>query len=193
MHNAAVLATGNGSGTPDYANAYNWFTLAAAHGLKDSQYNLAVLIERGLGTKADAGQAYFWYLAAAAQGDTDAQARADQLAKSLSAATVEDTKARLQKWVPDKAPDNANVVSVDESKWQVKTGPRAQSAVAAPKNMVNSAQDMLEKLGFNIGPHDGQLEGKTANAVRLFQLQKGLPVTGKVTKELIDALEASVS
>jgi localization factor PodJL len=193
MHNAAVLATGNGSGAPDYANAYNWFSLAAAHGLKDSQYNLAVLIERGLGTKADAGQAYFWYLAAAAQGDTDAQTRADQLAKSLSQATIDAAKDRLQKWSPEKAPDNANVVSVDESKWQVKNGPRVQSASVEPKSMVNQAQDMLEKLGFNIGPHDGQLEGKTANAVRLFQLQKGLPVTGKVTKELIDALQAAVS
>ncbi|MEO6610244.1 MAG: peptidoglycan-binding protein [Aestuariivirga sp.] len=192
MHNAAVLATGNGSGSPDYANAYNWFSLAAAHGLKDSQYNLAVLIERGLGTKADAPQAYFWYLAAAAQGDADAQTRADQLAKSLSAANIDATKARLQKWTPEKAPDNANIVSVDESKWQNKNGPRIQAATIAPKTMINSAQDMLEKLGFNIGPHDGKLEGKTANAVRLFQLQKGLPVTGKVTQELIDALQASV-
>ena len=192
MHNAAVLATGNGSGSPDYANAYNWFSLAAAHGLKDSQYNLAVLIERGLGTKADVAQAYYWYLAAAAQGDADAQTRADQLGKSLPAATVAATKDRLQKWVPEKAPDSANIVSVDEGKWQNKNGPRVQAAGIAPKTMINSAQDMLEKLGFNIGPHDGKLEGKTANAVRLFQLQKGLPVTGKVTQELIDALQASV-
>ncbi len=193
MHNAAVLASGSGSGTPDYVNAYNWFSLAAAHGLKDSQFNLAVLIERGLGTKADAPQAYFWYLAAAAQGDTDAQTRADQLAKTLSPASIDAAKTRLQAWVPDKAPETANVVSVDESKWQAKTGPRVQQAVATPKTMVNAAQDMLEKLGFNIGPHDGKLEGKTANAVRLFQLQKGLPVTGKVTQDLIDALQSASS
>jgi localization factor PodJL len=193
MHNAAVLATGNGSGAPDYNNAYNWFSLAANHGLKDSQYNLAVLIERGLGTKADATQAYFWYLAAAAQGDADAQTRADQLAKTLSTATIDAAKARLKKWAPETAPDAANVVSVDESKWEAKTGPRVQPTSAAPKSMINTAQDLLDKLGFNIGPHDGKLEGKTANAVRLFQLQKGLPVTGKVTQELIDAMQASVS
>jgi localization factor PodJL len=193
MHNAAVLATGNGSGAPDYSKAYAWFSRAAAHGLKDSQYNLAVLIERGLGTKADAAQAYFWYLAAAAQGDTDAQTRADQLAKSLPPAIVTATKARLQKWVPEKASDPANLVSGDESKWQAKTGPRVQQGAAEPKNMINSAQGLLEKLGYNIGPHDGKLEGKTANAVRLFQLQKGLPVNGKITPELLDALQSAVS
>lgn len=193
MHNAAVLASsGNGSGTPDYANAYNWFSLAATHGLKDSQFNLAVLIERGLGTKADASQAYFWYLAAAAQGDSDAQTRADQLAKTLPSASIDAAKTRLQAWVPEKAPDIANIVSVDEGKWQAKTEARVQQTLVEPKTMINSAQDMLEKLGFMIGPHDGKLEGKTANAVRLFQLQKGLPVTGKVTQDLIDALQASV-
>ena len=151
------------------------------------------MIERGLGTKADAPQAYFWSLAAAAQGDSDAQTRADQLAKTLSPASIDAAKTRLQAWVPDKAPDTANVVSVDESKWQSKSGPRVQQVVATPKTMINAAQDMLEKLGFNIGPHDGKLEGKTASAVRLFQLQKGLPVTGKVTQDLIDALQSAVS
>ncbi len=199
MHNAAVLAAGNGAGAPDYAKAYNWFSLAAAHGLKDSEFNLAVLIERGLGTKADASEAYFWYLAAAAQGDTDAQTRAEQLAKTLSSATIDATKTRLKNWTPDKAPDNANVVSVDESKWQAKSAPRMQQASApagdtAPsKDTVVAAQELLEKLGYNIGPHDGKLEGKTANAVRLFQLQKGMTVTGKITPELMIALHSAIS
>ena len=199
MHNAAVLAAGTGAGAPDYAKAFNWFSLAAAHGLKDSEFNLAVLIERGLGTKADPTQAYFWYLAAAAQGDNDAQTRADQLAKTLSIATVDATKTRLKNWTPDKAPDNANVVSIDESRWQPNSTPRVQSASATPqdatppKDMIVGAQDLLEKLGYNIGPHDGKLEGKTANAVRLFQLQKGMTVTGKVTPELMVALHAAIS
>ena len=45
--------------------AFKWFSLGAAHGLKDSQFNLAVLLERGLGTKANPKEALFWYSVAA--------------------------------------------------------------------------------------------------------------------------------
>jgi peptidoglycan hydrolase-like protein with peptidoglycan-binding domain len=40
------------------------------------------------------------------------------------------------------------------------------------------------KLGYNVGEPDGQFGGRTANAIRLFQLQQGLKVTGEVSPEL---------
>ena len=49
MHNLAVLYAGTQSGTPDYINAAQWFTRAANHGLKDSQFNLGILHANGLG------------------------------------------------------------------------------------------------------------------------------------------------
>ncbi len=195
MHNAAVISAGNDAGNPDYARAFKWFTLAANHGLKDSEFNLAVLIERGMGTTVNLPEALFWYKAAGAQGDTDAQTHAEALAKSLPPATVKTIEARLKAWVPDKAPDVANVVAINDATWKnVDSTPQQSAAMnTPPQNLIGKAQGLLGKLGYNIGTADGKLGGRTTNAVRLFQLQQGLKVTGQVTPELIEAMESKTS
>ncbi len=192
MHNAAVISAGNDAGSPDYVRAFKWFTLAAQHGLKDSQFNLAVLIERGMGTKVNLAEALFWYDAAGAQGDQDAKTHADALAKSLPPDTVQAIEARLKIWVPEKAPDIANVVAVNDTTWKGANAQPEQSAATAPvpQNMIGKAQGLLDQLGYNIGEADGKLGGRTSNAVRLFQLQQGMKVTGQITPELIAAMES---
>ncbi len=192
MHNAAVIAAGSDAGGPDYARAYKWFSMAAAHGLKDSEFNLAVLIERGLGTKADPVEAMFWYSAAAAQQDTDAQAHMDTLSKTLSPASLEAIKTRLQNWTPEKAPDAANVVAIADDAWKGGAQDQQQSSLLS-QDPVAQAQDLLGKLGFNVGIADGKMGGRTANAIRLFQLQEGLKVTGQVTPELLDVMQSKTT
>ena len=83
-----------------------------------------MLIERGLGTKQDSTEALFWYLAAAAQNDNDAQVRVDALSKTLSASMVGDVKTRFKAWVPEQAPDAANVVAVNDSQWNPASPPQ---------------------------------------------------------------------
>jgi localization factor PodJL len=119
MHNAAVLSAG--AEKPDYPRAFKWFSLGAAHGLKDSQFNLAVLLERGLGTKANGKEALFWYSMAAKQNDADADKRAATLAKTLSAAVLQETEKRLRIWKPEVAPEAANTVAIKDPKWQAKS------------------------------------------------------------------------
>ncbi len=121
MHNAAVLASGNEMGQPDYKRAYKWFSLGAAHGLKDSQFNLAVLLERGLGTEANKADAWFWYSVAAQQNDVDAKKRAGVLAKYMTQAELLGAKTRLSAWSPEKAPEAANVIAVNNAEWQATT------------------------------------------------------------------------
>ena len=194
MHNAAVISASNDAGSPDYARAYKWFSLAASHGLKDSEFNLAVLIERGLGTKPDAVEALFWYYAAADQQDADAKTHADALAKSLSADAVAKVKARLKSWQPAKAPDVANVVAIDDSAWKAGVLQNvATLETAQPLNLIGETQNLLDKLGYKIGTADGKMGGRTANAIRLFQLQEGMKVTGEVTPELVSALQLKTS
>jgi localization factor PodJL len=183
MHNAAVIAAGSEAGSPDYARATKWFTLAASHGLKDSQFNLAVLKERGLGVKPDTNEALFWYMAAAAQDDADAKKRVEVLSKSLSPATVESVSARFKSWAPEKAPDAANVVAVNDAQWN----PSDKSA-AIPQNLNDQAKALLDKMGYRVGEKDGLVDQRTANAVRLFQIQQGLKVTGKITPELLSLM-----
>lgn len=204
MHNAAVIAAGNEAGTPNYDKAFKWFKAAAERGLHDSQFNLAVLYERGLGTGIDKKEAYFWYSLAAKQGDGDADKRAAGLTKTLAAQDTASVMSRLGNWSPKAAPDDANVVALTDPAWNAdlaspaSDGAVTNSTTAAPlpqsmspdENPITEAQQLLTRLGYNIGDPDGKMGGRTANAIRLFQLQAGMKVTGNVTSDLIDAMRA---
>ena len=72
------------NGKPDYTTASQWFRRGAEYGMRDSQYNLAVLYARGLGLQQDLVQSYLWFSAAAAQGDDDAGRKRDDVAAKLA-------------------------------------------------------------------------------------------------------------
>ncbi|MFO1123644.1 MAG: peptidoglycan-binding protein [Hyphomicrobiales bacterium] len=206
MHNAAVILAGNQAGAPDFAQAYRLFKDAAERGLKDSQFNLAVLAERGLGTPTDPGEAYYWYAVAGQQGDKDAARRAAVIAAKLTPQMVAELDAKVQGFKPVASSERANLVAVKNPAWT--SAPSAAAAAPAPQNApetpktaaqsgpsasanpVLEAQQLLGKLGFNIGEPDGTMGVKTQNAIRLFQLQSGLEVTGEVTPDLLDAMRA---
>ena len=199
MHNAAVIAAGTAAGKPDYDVAYKWFLAASQNGLKDSQFNLAVLYERGLGTKPNPGEALFWYTIAAGQNDADAQKRATVLQQGLSPALTASIGAKAKAWVPLQAPASANVVTIQDPAWQ-NAPVQSQNEQVQPKT-VNAAQaidpigitqELLTRLGFNVGKPDGKMSARTANAIRLFQLQSGLVVTGEVNQDLISQLQAKL-
>jgi localization factor PodJL len=187
MHNTAVIFAGNQAGKPDYEKAHKWFTAAANHGLKDSQFNLAVLMERGLGTKANSGDALFWYTLAGIQNDADAKKRADALSRSLAPATVDAVNKRVREWKPQQAPADANIVAVQNPSWQDAKA-ASQASPGDDRNPVRAAQELLNKLGFDAGTADGKMGARTANAIRLFQMQTGLQVNGNVSPELLAAL-----
>ncbi len=190
MHNAAVIAAGTDIGQPDYTKAFRFFSLAASHGLKDSQYNLAVLIERGLGTKADANDALFWFMAAAAQGDTEAKTRVDALSKTISAATLDSVKNRFKTWTPEKAPEAANNVSAKDSQWNPAKAAEAAPVAKIPANLNDQTKSLLAGLGYQVGVLDGTLDSRTASSIRLFQIKKGMKVTGQATPELVSELQS---
>lgn len=64
----------NGRGVArDYAQARQFFEMAAAQGQAVAQYNLAQLYHNGQGGAQDFAQACHWYEKAAFQGSADAQ------------------------------------------------------------------------------------------------------------------------
>lgn len=54
--------------------------------MADSQFNLAVLYERGLGVGVSLPEAYKWYSIAATGGDAESKARVEALATQIQAA-----------------------------------------------------------------------------------------------------------
>ncbi len=99
MHNLGVLLSTQE--TPqDYQEAAGWFTTAATAGLTDSQFNLALLYERGLGVQQNSGKAYFWYQVASLAGDKEATRHAERLKHGLPEAETQAADEQAGAWRP---------------------------------------------------------------------------------------------
>ena len=83
-----MLLADSSGGQPNYKEAARWFKESATHGLTDSQYNLAVLLEQGMGIEKNLKEAITWYAIAASQGDNGAAERLDALKKAVGASDV---------------------------------------------------------------------------------------------------------
>jgi localization factor PodJL len=132
MHNLAVMLAESGAagGKPDYTSAATWFRKAAEYGVRDSQYNLAVLQARGLGVTQDLNQAYGWFAAAAAQGDDDAGRKRDEVAGKLAPKDLAAARSAAEAWkarVPDAAVNDPPAPRVETA-----ANPGAMSLIGAP-------------------------------------------------------------
>jgi len=99
------------------ALAAQWFGLAAEHGLRDSEYNLAILMARGLGTSIDFVAAYKWFALAADQGDSDAASKRDEVSTRLDAATLAKAKEAVTSFHAKDAPLLANEATLPAISW----------------------------------------------------------------------------
>jgi peptidoglycan hydrolase-like protein with peptidoglycan-binding domain len=71
--------------------------------------------------------------------------------------------------------------------------PAAPSVPAAASEPPGAAQlkeiqQLLTMMNYDAGPADGELGGKTRNAIGAFQRKQKLPVTGRPSAELLQAL-----
>jgi uncharacterized protein len=81
--------------------------------------------------------------------------------------------------VPDsttKAPDKSTTVPPQPS---------------GPGTLVGSVKSALTALGYDTGGRDNALTDKTIAAIKAFQKDKGLPVTGEISEDLLAALLAA--
>ena len=190
MHNLAVLyAGGLLSSGQDMEAATQWFAKAGELGVKDSQVNLGILYTRGKGVEENLVEAYKWFAIAASGGDADAAQKRDTLAGSMRPDQLQTARGLVELWKPAELNADANSVTPNPA-WTSIPGLSAETPPEqlSPKEMVRRSQEMLAKLGFDPGPADGLMGAKTRDAIRQFQKQKGLPVDGEVTAELLEKL-----
>jgi localization factor PodJL len=115
MHSLAVANfEGWGMEKENLEEAARWFGAAAELGLADSQFNLAVLYERGSGVPQSAADAYKWYALAAAQGDKEAENRLKILAGQMKPADLAAAQGAVAAFKP-KAMDEAANTATDPS------------------------------------------------------------------------------
>ncbi|KQT54377.1 hypothetical protein ASG43_01855 [Aureimonas sp. Leaf454] len=184
MHNLAVLYATGVEGVSDPDTALRWFEKAADFGMRDSQYNLGILYARGSGTDQDLLSSYKWFAVVAQTGDKDAEAKRDEIAKSLSPEQLKEAKEQVTAWSPKPRPEAANTVELPAG-WTDKTDTTASVDM---KRAVRNIQAILGKLGYDAGSPDGVLGDKTKTAIAAFQKQAGLKATGSVDEPLIRAL-----
>lgn len=168
---------------PDYFQAARWFREAAEQGVLDAQYNLASLYMGGLGVPRDDAQAYFWFGIAARQGDADASANQANVAAELSPAERAEQDARIagfraiSQFAPTAAAGNG-------------VGSAAQGeAVIRRRDQIRLIQRLLISRGYDPGQPDGLPGEQTREAIRQFETDNGLTVTGKITGTVLQALQ----
>ncbi|WP_425419655.1 peptidoglycan-binding protein [Oricola indica] len=189
MHNLAVLYATGIDGTPDMASAGRWFLEAADRGVKDSQVNLGILSARGEGVPQDLAESYKWLALAAKAGDKDAEAKRDEVAGYMRPDQLETARAAVELWKVRDADFAANVVDVPDA-WTT-GGEMTASAPVSDDNMkkaIRNIQAILNNNGFDAGPADGIMGGKTRNAIIEFQKANDLLPTGEVDRALVDKL-----
>lgn len=178
MHDLAVFYADGEGGAQSYAAAAEWFRKAADYGVVDSQYNLAVLYENGLGISPSQIEALYWYEIAAASGDASAPGNVTTLREALPLDQAQQAQRRASNWAMAKpnAPANGQF--------------RAQAWTQASRAQVQAVQEVLNGLGYEAGPADGLPGAGTRTAIRAFQADNGLPTSGTIEAELIEALNA---
>ncbi|MDP3494692.1 MAG: peptidoglycan-binding protein [Hyphomonadaceae bacterium] len=179
MHDLAVFYAEGDAGPQSYAAAVEWFRQASDHGLVDSQYNLAVLYEKGLGLTQDKSEAAYWYEVAGRAGDQDAGRRARTILGEMQPTQAEAIKRKARAFAPKPGIARANG----------EFGRRAWD-IASPAQ-VTEAQRLLVRLGFAPGTADGKMNARTAEAIREFERDNDLPVTGEASVSLLRQLRAA--
>ncbi|MGR6432092.1 peptidoglycan-binding protein [Rhizobium sp. PAMB 3174] len=181
MHNLAVLLASGAFGAPDFGAAATWFEKAANMGVADSQFNLAILYARGSGVKQSLEESYKWFTIAAKDGDKDAAQKRDEVANAMRPDQIDAAKAEVELWKPEPLDDNANSIEVPDE-W---AGKGLKTATVDMGKAIRNIQALLNKNGFDAGPVDGQMGGKTVAAIKAFQTKHGQEPTGKITDEFV--------
>ncbi len=186
MHNLAVGASGAEGNQADYTLAAKWYGAAAAYGLADSQYNLGILAEHGLGTPKNLGAAYQWFALAAKNGDAEAARQRDLVKVQLDAQTLAAADQAVKTWQPKAALPGANAVE-EPMEWAAAQGEAPNASLVA------RAQKLLNKLGYDAGPANGQIGERTSDAIKSFERRNGLEETGEISIQLVAKLERLTS
>jgi len=154
----------------NYGTAFQEFNAAARSGDPASQYMLGQLYQEGLGAPKDYVQAHMWYDLAASKGQDRAEEAMRTLERYMTSGQIADAR-------------------IMTTRWQTEHGQPTQSNVAFS---VRNAQSSLNQLGYNAGPADGIMGPSTRSAIRTYQSDRGLAITGNLTRDLFDRIQADL-
>jgi localization factor PodJL len=187
MHSLGILFA-EGRGAPqDFEEAARWFEEAALLGATDAQFNLAVLYQEGLGVPTSLSDAYAWFSIAGRAGDEEAERRAATLIERLDPDVRTRAEDAARRFSPRPLDQAVNGVFTD-TPWSF----GAPDLNMSSRETLSRIQDALARLGYAPGPADGVMGGMTTSAIRAYQTDNGLAVSGEPNASLLEKLEADV-
>ena len=199
----------------DLTQAIKWYKAAAKQGSSRALNNLGVLYHDGTGVSKNMVNAYVLYALAAekAESGDDRKLALDNrndAAKELTAADLakakelrEDASKNLDLVLPGetvasqgdadggdpaesgKNPRNSALTPDTKAPDKSTTVPPQPSGSGS---LMGSVKAALTALGYDAGPRDVASASKTVAAIKAFQKDKGLPVTGEISEDLLAAL-----
>jgi peptidoglycan hydrolase-like protein with peptidoglycan-binding domain len=185
----AVLLALTGAGRADYAagqvdydagryaDAYRELQPAAERGDARSQYLLGRLYAEGRGVGLDFTRAYMWFDLAAGSAYPPAVTARDALASHAT-------------------PDQLGRAQAMASDWRAAHGVPAPVAAAATPGVpysIQSLQQALADLGYDVGGVDGAVGPRTRAAIRAYQVDSSLPPSGEPSLALFGHLRESLA
>lgn len=199
-YRSGVRAWGQG----DFAAAAAGFLPAAQAGDAEAQYMMGRLYSLGDGVPSDFVQAWVWFDRAARQGHGLAAEARDSLGAILNAGQRSQAVALVAP-PPAMPPAIASPTQVARLPARstmlvprnvpparlVAPGPSDEGRLAALGDLparVLFVQQALRRGGYYFGPLDGALGGVTRQAIRDYQRDSGMPPTGRLTAQLVEAL-----
>lgn len=182
--------------------AVTWYQKASDLGLPRAQVALANMYETGIGVRRDFIKARTYFRKAAKQGNNLGQYRLGRLyergeggSKNIKRARTWYQKAAAADYQP--AILRLKTIGGSIPTPTARNSRRNQSASASRpantakfKEKVRIAQIRLSNLGYKLGKADGIYGAKTAKAIKKFQRNQRLPITGEVTDKLLKQLKA---
>jgi hypothetical protein len=171
----------------DDVRALLWYHSAAEQGHARAQFNLGVFYADGRGLPVDYGEAAKWLHLAADQG----------LARAFYNLAIMNERGLGMPANPVAARaylSRAALLGDDEARRRLQVNaPKLADAFGdaqktAGPELVGAIQHLLTELKLDPGRADGVLGERTKQAIRRFEQDSGMPVTGQPTPQLLDRL-----
>ena len=159
-----------------------FFESSANQGITEAAYNLGLIYENGLiGNSAKTEDALLWYKIAADGGSSDAKAALAQLASQLQIGN-EDINKMVERMQSIYSSTKGRRAGPDAN---AKTAQAPAANAASNKAIVAQIQELLRQQGIYQGQADGMTGPQTVEAIRTYQAQNNMKVTGLATQDLL--------
>jgi len=191
--------------TRDDVEAARWYRRAAEQGYASAQNDLGLMYEQGKGVVQDFVQAHKWFNLAASRFPASEQDRRektvrnrDRVGSRMTPADLALAQRSAREWRPRREFDFSTLPKESASRQPGQERPPPSSDTGGPYPDENASriaglQRALGRLGYNPGPADGVLGARTRAAIRAFQADAGLPVTGRLSERLDSAVLAALT